>query len=71
MKSYALICKLIENALATEDCDLLPKFVDSIFYDLPATLQSVVLNILVQKMQEHRKGAFDCLETLIDSQIKN
>ena len=71
IKSHALICKLIENALVTGECDLLPKFVDSIFYDLTSELQSVLLNTLVQKMQEHHKVAFDCLEMLIDSQIKN
>ena len=71
VKSYALICKLIENALVIGECDLLPKFVDSIFYDLNPELQSVLLNTFVQKMQQHHKVAFDSLETLIDSQIKN
>ena len=29
----------------TGECDLLPKFVDSIFYDLDSELQSVLVNV--------------------------
>ena len=52
------------------DCDLLPNFVDKIYYDLTNEQQGVLLNTIVLKMNAHKKAAFDCLEALLNSQIK-
>ena len=48
------------------DCPDLSKFVVALFKDLQSEQQSRLMEILISRLQEQNRGAFDCLDALLD-----
>lgn len=65
-KAQNFLVDLIAEAFKF-NCDLLPQFIDELFYDLTSQQQSLLLSTIVEQMNIHNKSAFNTLNVLLDS----